>query len=363
MAAFTTPASGDGGWVPHVNFNPITGSGQGFNEVVEEFYQWRRTQTAKPLEELGVKTGWCTITPEIAEQLLIRNQKNRKTDFSTMRNYAVSIVGMRWKRTGQTILIGKSGRLLDGAHRLWGAYLTGTPIEVYVIDDIDDVEEPLMFAYIDQIRKRSGGDALATAGHNGLSNRVSTIIVQFAKADDEGKLTLDGVPRGWFMSNVDVLDYEDQHTELAQAVHMMDHSYKDVGKLLGHEVAGYLGWRIAENHGYNVMNEFMRAMLADENSLADGHPIRGLRTVMELHERGRKAGTDTRAGLAKRQNILSRPQILAHAVTAFNLSMRGQLVRKLTVPVQGEFPQVVTREELEAEQPRGFGSAEDEAAE
>lgn len=348
MAAFTSNGQEGGGWTPHIVFSPISGSGRGFADAEDTFYQWQKKSTVKPLEDLGIHTGWCEITPQIAEQLLLRNLKNRKVNFPTMRSYAMTILAQGWKPTGQTITIGKSGRLLDGGHRLWAAYLSGMTITVYVITDIDDESDPNMFAYIDQVRKRTGGEVLHTGGRHNLPDRVARIIEDFAKLDDEDALSLKGKPRGWFMSSIDILNYDNQHPELGDVTSITEDQYRDVCRLLGGEVTGYLAWRIVENHDYAVLHDFMRLLLTPDAALPKGHPVKALRVVMELHEKGLKSGKDSRAALARRQNILLSHQILAYAITAFNLYMQQQQIDNLVVPIQSIFPKVIAGQKVEA---------------
>jgi hypothetical protein len=354
-----------GGWVPHVTFNPIAGSARGFADIEEMFYEWRRTQTPQSFEELGLKEGWNFFTPEIAEQALLRNIKNRNLRFQTMRSYAFDVKSGDWKKTGQPIIFGKSGRLLDGAHRVWAVYLTGVGIWIYVILDVDDVEEPNMFAYIDHVLRRSNGDALETAGLNGLSDRIANVITSFAKPDDDGLLSLDGVAGGFYMSPVQVLAYQNEHPELSTVGHVMQRHYKAALKLLNAAAATYLAWRIVEEHGYEALHGFMRTLLLSPDQLATlppNHPVRALHLVMELHFKGTLAGKDSRAALARRQNILSKERILAYSITAFNMTLLKQEVGKsgLVLPLQG-FPHVITKADLavEMEDEVGFGDPDE----
>jgi hypothetical protein len=337
-------------WSPHVTLDVVSSYQRAFRDIEEVFYEWRKTCTPKSLEQLGIKTGWNRIDGEVAEQLLLRNLKNRKTVFGTVQGYAIDVKGYRWKKTGQPILIGKSGRLLDGAHRLWSVYLTGVPIDIFVIIDIDDEEEPNMFAYIDNVLRRNAADALETAGRNGVSPSVAKVITSFAKADDEHFLTTDGIRGHFYMAPVDVLAYDTEHPELNTVVHVMKRNYKAAQKLLYPEVANYLAWRIVEAHGYNVFHEFMRALLSDNlTALPSNHPIRALHAIVELHRQGLDAAKNTQRGRAARQNILRKEKILACSVVCFNMTIQKQTaLRGLELPPQG-FPHVVSADETEVE--------------
>lgn len=94
-----------------------------------------------------------------AAALLLReaNVKNRplsKTYVATLTEmYDKSVDGV----TGDTIKFGRSGRLIDGQHRLWMASRGKTAFRTHVVFGINDEA----FDIIDQGRKRSAGDVLA----------------------------------------------------------------------------------------------------------------------------------------------------------------------------------------------------------
>ncbi len=79
-----------------------------------------------------------TITPEYAKELLAKNTNNRNCKERVVRKYANEIKNDNWKLNGETIKISKSGRLLDGQHRLNAVILANKPIQTYVIDNLDE---------------------------------------------------------------------------------------------------------------------------------------------------------------------------------------------------------------------------------
>lgn len=101
------------------------------------------------------------ITPEEANQLLARNRKNRP--FSRRRAEWLSDLIQRgeWAFNGDMIRISKTGRLLDGQHRLSAIVRSGTPVRVGIVTDLpDDV-----FDLIDTGgRQRTAGDVLYMKG-------------------------------------------------------------------------------------------------------------------------------------------------------------------------------------------------------
>jgi len=351
-AALSAIVGIEGGWTPAVFLNPLSAGTAQFKETETAFNDWRR---GKDVPAVPVVTGWNTITPQMAEALLMRDTLNRQKIFSRIQGYSLAIKTGQWKKTGQTVTVGCSGRLLDGAHRLWSIYLTGIPAEIYCIIDIDDISEPHMFAYIDNGAPRSGGDALFTAGNNGLSKRVAKVIAEFAYPIEQNFMTMEGIVSGAplaHLSPAGVLAYSEQHPTLSDVSHLVQRSYKPMLKLIGNSGATYLAWQIVEEHGYDVLHQFVGLLLSAEQvrALPDKHPVKALHAVIELHQKGQLSGKDTAAGLARRKMILTPVQLLAYAITAFNMTMQRQMIpgKVLELSMQG-FPTIIEAADLEPE--------------
>jgi hypothetical protein len=74
-----------------------------------------------------------TITPERAEEYLAANRGNRNIVQSHVAAMARDIVGGHWMFNAQPICFARSGRLLNGQHRLSAVLEAGEPIEVMVM--------------------------------------------------------------------------------------------------------------------------------------------------------------------------------------------------------------------------------------
>jgi len=96
-----------------------------------------------------------TITPEIAKNILEQgNYNNRAIRKGHVHNLAARIVRGEWKLTPQGIILHKSGRLLDGQHRLEAVVLANIPITTTVFTVADDE----IFRALDQGAKRNMAD-------------------------------------------------------------------------------------------------------------------------------------------------------------------------------------------------------------
>lgn len=78
------------------------------------------------------------VTPSIALEILNRNDKNRKIAPGVVKKYVRDMEKGNWALNGQTIKIGRSGRLLDGQHRLTACALSGHSFMAIIVEGLED---------------------------------------------------------------------------------------------------------------------------------------------------------------------------------------------------------------------------------
>lgn len=100
------------------------------------------------------------ITQARATLLLERNAGNRPRSPKLVADYARQMRSGEWGRTSQPIIIGVSGRLIDGQHRLAAVVASGVAQWFLVVYGADENQ----FLYIDRHKKRNGSDVLAISG-------------------------------------------------------------------------------------------------------------------------------------------------------------------------------------------------------
>ena len=161
-------------WSPAIRCD-LTAGQVVFQQAVERFREWAGKQ-AQP--QIDLPSGWHTITPELAEKLLIGNRHNRKLRWPDVLRYGTQMANKRWKKTGQPIIRTDRGELEDAAHRLFACYFSNCPFETYVVSDVPHDDN--LFAYIDNGVSRTGEDTLHCAGVNGLSGHITSVIRAFA---------------------------------------------------------------------------------------------------------------------------------------------------------------------------------------
>lgn len=100
------------------------------------------------------------VTPEIAAKWLHRNDINRPVRRKAVAQYSADLTRGMWKATGESIKFSRTGRLLDGQHRLAAIVDAGVTHEWLVTTGLDDDA----FDAIDTGRRRTGADILAIEG-------------------------------------------------------------------------------------------------------------------------------------------------------------------------------------------------------
>src|SRR5215831_11828755 len=97
----------------------------------------------KPSNNLSFKV--VTVTPKMANELLVKNKINRAIRQSKVRKYARDITMGRWKLTHQPLALDEHGNVLDGQHRLLAVIEADIPVQFVLATSTRDT-----FGVIDQ---------------------------------------------------------------------------------------------------------------------------------------------------------------------------------------------------------------------
>ena len=119
-----------------------------------------------------MNTTWKTITPELANEWLASNDRNRPVKQNHVRNLAREMQEGRWKENGETIK--RNGTtLIDGQHRLLACIRAKTSFRSLVVEGIDSD----VFDSIDSGICRSGSDTLAVLGEKNTKRLAASLII------------------------------------------------------------------------------------------------------------------------------------------------------------------------------------------
>jgi hypothetical protein len=119
---------------------------------------------------------FVTISPIAAAVMLESNTANRPITEASVSAIIKEIKGGRWKVNGDMIRITKSGRILDGQHRLTAVVRAGIAIDTWIMYDVP----PDVFDTIDVGKRRSAGDTLGCKGQKN-SYRLAAALIMIDK--------------------------------------------------------------------------------------------------------------------------------------------------------------------------------------
>jgi len=102
-----------------------------------------------------------TISPAYANELLESNSLNRNIRDHKVTQYATSMKQGRWVVNGESIKVSKTGRLLDGQHRLWACVEAETDFKTYLVTGLADE----VFSTIDTGLPRDAATVVGIAGY------------------------------------------------------------------------------------------------------------------------------------------------------------------------------------------------------
>ncbi len=112
--------------------------------------------------ETALETGVVEITPELAKDILEnRNHDNRPLKKAHVKMLSTALKNDEWMLNGETISFSKSGRLLDGQHRLTACINADKSFKTVIIKGIED---EAAFGTIDTGKPRSVTDLMSLQG-------------------------------------------------------------------------------------------------------------------------------------------------------------------------------------------------------
>jgi len=311
-------------WQPHFTLDLRTSRPKELTELIEEFERWRNANPATGLVELA--NGWHDITPQMAEELLKRNAKNRKVVHAQVLYYAGQMQRTDWIRTGQSLIFDTDGNLNDGQHRLWAGYLSQTTFPTYVVSDVPPM--PNLFAYIDNGRVRSMADALTTSGRNGLSGLMTKVMKIVEIYDSDGYASYGKVRKMPKMSPMEMLNFAAGHPRLEEAVHYVSSDGNGATKIIAHrDVAGFMALKILELYDEAKLAEFFGDIATSDPAAAPNDVVTAFQDLM-------------RKDRDKKTDRFTSQIVLGLLIRVFNSWLIQEPVKKLTLRVTDAFPRI-----------------------
>ena len=288
---------------------------------IKELYETLEKGTAKEVKFVSVE-----VKPAEAERLLIFNQGNRHLNKAMTSFLTKEIKEGRWTRNGETIKFAKSGRLVDGQHRLNAISRSGKKVTLDVILGLEEES----FNTIDTGKSRTASDVLSAHGFK-YHSQLSVIIRWVLKHDKKGYFVLaDGKQSS--ISNKEVLEYAQEHPELGEDVVYVMSLYNKSDKTITVGFAGamlVLLRRIDEKKADDFVYKMMTGAMLEPDD-----PISILRR---------------RFAIDKNNTLRMTPmQKLALIILAWNAWIKGEKDPMMRyAPSKSNFPKIDTQIALE----------------
>jgi len=223
----------------------------------------RETRHGEKLQQStgGLKVRVALITPKMAELMLADRGPNRNVSLPVINKYARDMLAGRWRLNGQTIKIGRDGRLLDGQHRLEAAKKAKCSFPAIIVEGL----RPEIFASLDIGRRRSISDVLRDYGES--HTMILASALRWLWMIENGViLAANSSP-----TNGELLEVLNCHPNIRASITQVS----AIREIMGSGIAAALHRTFADKDTPRA-NEFF-ARLIDGVQLAEHSPIRHLR--------------------------------------------------------------------------------------
>jgi hypothetical protein len=271
-----------------------------------------------------VKSTRRKITPAEATEMLEKTNFQRPLNHAFCERLAEQIKAGKWVCNGETIVLDRAGRVLDGQHRLWACFMAEKPIESFVVEDADSA----MFATYDTGRARDAYDIISIE-HNdqtdltGTARRMIATAAKMAMLFRDGRYVDNRASARDRPTNQDVLDWTRENPEIIE----QGRTFSGMGRWPLPGSMCLAVFHVVVPGFPDCMDSFFRPLQAG-TALEKGSPVLLLRDRVSV----------------KRTGILSAREQLALLVKAWNLHALGDRVQFLVFQSGTEaFPTLVTK--------------------
>lgn len=263
---------------------------------------------------LNIQTRIEVVTPEMASQYLGTMAGNRSLRKRAVNRYAREMIAGKWQVNGEAIKFGRSGRLIDGQHRLQAVIEAGMPVPMCVTRGLDDSA----ITTLDTGVGRNYTDTLVIRGKT-HSQHVAPIARWWYKYE-QGSPTV-----GYTPTHQELDDVVDRHPYIIESSEFM-HKLPIVRKRCIPGVQGFVHAYATEMWDRETADLYCYT-LNDGTGLTQRSPI--------FHLRRKLVDEDSTRIEAER--------VLAFSIKAFNAFVTGKEVGNLTWATGGAKPEPFPR--------------------
>lgn len=213
------------------------------------------------MKQTNLSVELTYVTPELAENYLRFNNKNRKLSSNHLTFLSNEMKNGRFIENGEAIIFDKNGDLKDGQHRLKSIVNSGKSYFIPVVRGV----EPISMATYDTGKNRNAADVLSINGFK-YTSHISKLITNISKFYvEKSKLNrpTGGLNRRDKLTNQQVLEYcELNYDWLKDIVNNIEKIYcKSNPKILSMSsiclIAYLIGGEIPSRDVYNFISHLV----------------------------------------------------------------------------------------------------------
>ena len=202
------------------------------NYIKEKSQEVNKVYMTNEIKQTNLSVELNLITPELAENYLKFNKKNRKLSSNNIQFLVNEMKNDRFIENGEAIVFDKNGYLKDGQHRLHSILKSKKSYFIPVVRGVN----PIAMATYDTGKNRSSADVLSLNGFK-YSALISTFIVSISRYSQKKSKagSKSGLNRSDKLTNQQILQYcELNYDWLKDIVSKLDFAYKKSNpKVLG----------------------------------------------------------------------------------------------------------------------------------
>lgn len=209
------------------------------------------------------------ITPAIAKKMLEGNTDNRKLRRQRVAQYTDAMKRGMWEIQNDAITISKTGKLLNGQHRLTAIVESDQPCQCVVLRGVEDSA----FTAIDSGLSRTVNDSLVAAGVTSNATHLSPIAKTLIGMD--AGINIFDTAAMALVQRHDVVDYVEKNSEILDwALSVSRKADSAVGGI--RHAWGVFAILAAQKHGTEKVDEFVN-LVVDGAGLKPGDSPLALR--------------------------------------------------------------------------------------
>lgn len=256
------------------------------------------------------------VTPEVANEFLGKNHKNRKLSEFVVTSLANQMSRDLWHYDGSPIRFDWDGNLIDGQHRLNAIVKSGVSQTMHVVEGLDPATQVTM----DTGRKRSFSDTLHMAGLDNSKALAAIVQVSYRwYVQDVRSSALFGGLGQYGSSALQRNDLLEFHELFAKDFAFAAEYAEATRRILPvpARMIGLFAWLLVQSRYKEKAYNFLER-LKDGDGLEKGSPILALRNTY-IGSRGEKTSKDMWRALAQ-------------GIHAWNLYVAGKEITLLRTP-------------------------------